>query len=354
MQFNANLAKYYVFVFLVLMCEKCARGDRNQCKSQENGDCKGLEKINLLLVGKTGAGKSTTGNTILRQTVFKTSSSATSATKEIQSGSSEYKGYVFKVVDTPGVFDTEMSQEELGEILVTSMSASPEGYHALLLVVPFGHRFTKEDEGTVETLKDIYGEETVEKNIILVVTRGDSFNPKDEGVSDFNEWCVKQTGSFRRLLRECSRRVVLFDNKTKDKKVIDRQIDELIGLVHQIKKSYSKDDFKKYNLRSKSFKAMKNVYEDFKSIGQNYDSNQLPKLEHLKEEAQTLEDILVENIETDIELAELLKKCKQLIKYISHAIESAKENTPSNTGLVVPFIGYVWDLVKSLFKYFFG
>ncbi|XP_059173430.1 uncharacterized protein LOC131953992 [Physella acuta] len=335
-------------------------GDESQCISEENGDCKGLEKINLLLVGKTGAGKSTTGNTILRQTVFKTSSTATSVTKHIEAATSEYKGYVLKVVDTPGVCDTDMSKEELTDILVTSMSASPEGYHALLLVVRYGYRFTKEDEGAIETLKDIFGEETVKNNIILIVNGGESFDTEEEA-PDFNEWCLKQTGNFRRLLEECSRRVVYFANKTKDKKVIDRQIDQLIEQIRWIRKSYSSDDLKKAEeirtFRIQCAKAFKNIYDDFKSLG-NYGYSQLSKLEHLKKEAQNLEEILVSNLKKDTKLIDQLNDSRELLSNINYAVNTAIENKPraetTAVGSSGGFWGNLFKVVRGIFRFFFS
>ncbi|XP_059173425.1 uncharacterized protein LOC131953986 [Physella acuta] len=253
-----------------------------------------------------------------------------------------------------------MSKEELTNILVNSMSASPEGYHALLLVVRYGQRFTKEDEGALETLKEIFGEETVKNNIILLVNGGDSFDTEEEGVPDFNEWCLKQTGSFRRLLKECSRRVVYFANKTKDKKVIDRQIDQLIEQIRWIRKPYSSNDLKKAEekrtVRIQCITEFKTIVDDFKSLG-NYGYNQLSEMENLKEKAQTLEETLVNNVKNDIKLVDLLNVCRGLLKNINDAIDIAIDNKPqaqtTEVGSSGGFSESFLTLVRGIFRFFF-
>ncbi|XP_065600892.1 GTPase IMAP family member 1-like [Cyrtonyx montezumae] len=164
-------------------------------------------ELRIVLLGRSGAGRSATGNTLLSREQFVSQLSSQPVTTTCTEGGREWGEWRVAVMDTPAIFGgSSWDKKKLTEERKRCLDFAARKPCVLLLVTQLG-RYTREDREVQKGVRKVFGDAT--EHMMVVFTRREDL--EDDSLDTYVR--TAENGALKKLVDACGEQYCAVGNR---------------------------------------------------------------------------------------------------------------------------------------------
>lgn len=194
-------------------------------------------ELRLIMIGKTGVGKSALGNFICGKEEFHSEIGSSSVTKYCKHGQCVFNNRPVIIIDTPGIFGTEHDSTYVESQIRKCIGMGSPGPHAILFVMTLGDRFKEEDVKAIREFLKFFGKNMLDY-VLVVFTHADVLKHRGKTLEEHLEGSPQK---LKDLLKLCGNRYIALNNNSTG---FDREIQlkALYAMIDNLKLNIFEDE----------------------------------------------------------------------------------------------------------------